>query len=1211
MSSLFRTINEFMSPDNWRDAQRYLEQHPELLDLETDRLMEGLAMAQADDKARERIEKHRKLLARCREVGTGAAFDEVINPPDSPKILLMRLMQALLTGDRESLRALITEHPEVLDRVQAKLPPGFSTELLKDLMDAAVAQDAQAAQALLSEHPDPIMNAVSRVMPEGIPPEVQRRLLESTDQEELRRIIAEYPQLERVTGRIAPPPGQGGLPQEAVIVPQGFELDMRRISLLEEAVADDPTAVLSTIEAYQRVLDRIGPGQHPDFRALVLSNLAHAYARLTVDASKADLKRAIEYYEQALEYWNADEHPYNYAQVHKGLGVVYLSQPSNNPAIDVPLAIASFEKALRFISDATPEMQLQYAEIQNNLGVAYADLPARVGNANLEKAINCYQEALRFRTPDVPALYAATQNNLGSAFAKLRTGDRLHNVERAIACYSEALRYSSPDTDRLGYAMINANLGSLYGDRLIGNPKDNLHKAIECFDNALRYQNVRTSAVAYANTQHSLGNAYRELAELEPGNNLARAITYYNEALRVFTPQEWPDYYAMVQNDLGNAYFDLPGDRQANLREAIARYEDSLRWRDSQAWPIERAMTLKNIGRAYASLEDGDLQANRARAVESYKSALKLLSPEAEPREWRQVNRALGDLQLSRQNWPAAWTAYSAAIAAGERSYQAGLSTESKAAEMSTNAALFRNAAFVATQLGRVEDALKILESGKTRLLAEALRLRVARPTGVPDEIWERYEEASKRVRALTMAPRESPNGQQDPIQGLMVLTTREEEATLANHALTDAVGRVREYDPLFLVDADHSAISNLLSDGRTAIISFCVTEAGTVAFVLHCNFPQLVEVVEVPGLRRRDLLDLLIVTDEVGEPVGGWLWDYFEYRRETAESRRDKRLRAWMDTMTRTLATLGKRLITPALAALPSGVERLVFLPTGTLFLLPLHAAPVGSDGALVCERYQVSYAPSMEVLTNCHSGSRLAHERKMYMVINPTDDPGLVFTGTEGAAIAQLFDEPTIRRGKSGTKRDVSRSAPGHSYVHFSCHGSYAWNDPPASGLILSDSTLTLSDLQQGMIDLTHTRLVSLSACETGVPDIARGSPDEYVGVPAGFLVAGVPCVISSLWAVPDISTALLLERFYYNHVSQAHDPCEALAEAQLWVRDLEVTEVLAYAKRRLNEPSAEENPYLWSYLHHYGELADRDAHARPFAHPYYWAAFSVNGL
>jgi CHAT domain-containing protein len=81
-----------------------------------------------------------------------------------------------------------------------------------------------------------------------------------------------------------------------------------------------------------------------------------------------------------------------------------------------------------------------------------------------------------------------------------------------------------------------------------------------------------------------------------------------------------------------------------------------------------------------------------------------------------------------------------------------------------------------------------------------------------------------------------------------------------------------------------------------------------------------------------------------------------------------------------------------------------------------------------------------------------------------------------------------------------------------------------------------LSLADLQNDIVDMFSARLVTLSACKTGITDVMIGSADEFVGLPAGFMLAGVPWVISSLWSVLDISTTILMQRFYSNHVVSA---------------------------------------------------------------------------
>ncbi|MCP4398626.1 MAG: CHAT domain-containing protein [bacterium] len=71
----------------------------------------------------------------------------------------------------------------------------------------------------------------------------------------------------------------------------------------------------------------------------------------------------------------------------------------------------------------------------------------------------------------------------------------------------------------------------------------------------------------------------------------------------------------------------------------------------------------------------------------------------------------------------------------------------------------------------------------------------------------------------------------------------------------------------------------------------------------------------------------------------------------------------------------------------------------------------------------------------------------------------------------------------------------------------------------------------------------------CETGMTEFQH-TPDEYIGLPTGFLQAGAPCVISTLWAVSDFTTTMLMERFYQNHLQKEMKIPEALRQAQLWL-------------------------------------------------------------
>lgn len=100
--------------------------------------------------------------------------------------------------------------------------------------------------------------------------------------------------------------------------------------------------------------------------------------------------------------------------------------------------------------------------------------------------------------------------------------------------------------------------------------------------------------------------------------------------------------------------------------------------------------------------------------------------------------------------------------------------------------------------------------------------------------------------------------------------------------------------------------------------------------------------------------------------------------------------------------------------------------------------------------------------------------------------------------------------------------------------------------------DGVLTAAEV--AAMDLQNTKLVVLSACETGVGKI-EGFEGVY-GLNRGFKLAGVDHLIVSLWEVPDKETMELMTLFY-NHLVTTGEPNTSFRNAQKEMRKLYPTQ------------------------------------------------------
>ncbi|HEX6202677.1 MAG TPA: CHAT domain-containing protein, partial [Thermoanaerobaculia bacterium] len=147
--------------------------------------------------------------------------------------------------------------------------------------------------------------------------------------------------------------------------------------------------------------------------------------------------------------------------------------------------------------------------------------------------------------------------------------------------------------------------------------------------------------------------------------------------------------------------------------------------------------------------------------------------------------------------------------------------------------------------------------------------------------------------------------------------------------------------------------------------------------------------------------------------------------------------------------------------------------------------------------------------------------------------------------AAVYSAFDFAASREAVLGG------ALAGYRIVHLATHGVLDRRTPSLSGLVFSlvdeagrprDGYLPLHEIYGLRLD---AELVVLSACHSGTGREMNG--EGLVGLTRGFLEAGVPRLVVSLWQVGDSGSAELMRRFYRAWLVGDETPVAALAEAQ----------------------------------------------------------------
>lgn len=838
------------------------------------------------------------------------------------------------------------------------------------------------------------------------------------------------------------------------------------------------------------------------------------------------------------------------------------------------------------IESASPRMYVYL----DKLGASLRDRYEALGRSeDLNEAAHCCQEAITLAPQDALSRTSCLVNWGACLRSRYSQSGRVEDLEETIRVYREAMDLVLPGSS--DQALVLNNLGvSLRNRYLLTRRLQDIDEAILCLQDAVRLTPAHSHDLP--RNLHNLANAlmgrYQEVGRAKDREG---AISAWHQAASSI-PVHFPNrerYLIGLGSALLSRYHETR--RIEDLNDAIGIYQQTINQAPSD-WP-DHSISYFALGvclqHKYA--QTGCLEQLEG-ATRFYRLACKL-GELRRPQDALNAASDWGRWAMERAAWADAAEAFTTALKVGHLLRRRQVRRSDKEYWLVEMKGIAPAAAYAQVRLGNSVDAAVAMENGRSMLLAEAIeqsRRDLDRlPTLGHAVLHARYQAALAERRRLEHPDAVIPGSR------LAAIEANETEFD----AVITAIRGVAGYADFF---AEPTFARIQAAAQEVPLLYIAATAAGGLALVVH---PGGVEPVWLDGLTEAALRTAIFGPND-DPALGGYLGAYDRWRSDRTH---DPAIHAaWHRALDDTTAWLWDVVMAPVVEHLvQAGVSEAVLIPGGLVGLLPLHAAwtpdasrPTGRCYALDSVTFR--YVPSATALAASQERTRRLAADGILAVDNP--DGSLAFSRQEvTAALSHFAPEHRLHlAGPSATLDAVQSAVAGAPVLHFSTHGWAGWTEPLQGGLLLADDAeLTLAALLD--MKLPDARLAVLSACETGVP--GTKVPDEVIGLPAGLLQAGVAGVAASLWAVNDLSTARLMERFYQAWLDEGLTPAAALCRAQRWLRDVTRQELGDYYASFIGRMADDEARHARAAIRWGGEPGER-----PYSHPYYWAAFTFTG-
>src|SRR5262245_60294629 len=863
--------------------------------------------------------------------------------------------------------------------------------------------------------------------------------------------------------------------------------------------------------------------------------------RLRKQGTAESLREAIAKYEEALSLWTA---------VSDGKG----QTKALSSIVEVCYALGEHRQALNYLNQSlllqrALKDQGGEATTLKDIGVIYA-------------ALGETQEALKYYLQSLPMLRdAGDRGGEASALNNIAVVFRvMGEPQQALAYFKQALSLQRAVGAPRGTALMLTNIGALYyrlGDA---------QQALDYYDKALPLRREAGDRAGEAITLTSIGAAHLSLGDPQ------LAMEYLKQALSLTEGGQSRPEEAQALTVLAAASSALGSKQQAleYLHRALAL------WRAIGERQGECSALIR-MGRIYR--EQGAPQL----ASKYLEEALKLARDIGEAgsgavalADIARVERDLGDLDQALNRIETALNQV--------ETLRARIRAEDL--RVSFLASRHSDYEFYIDLLMRLHErrpsagydalAFEASERARGRNLLEALSAaRADIRQGVDPLLLERQRSLQRQINAKELLRMQMVGGNQIEKSALI---EKELRALLAEHK--EAQGQMLIQSPRYAALPDPvplklEEIQRQSLDRETLLLEYALGEERSFLWAVT---PTSLRVYTLP--RRSEI-------EAVALRAYGLLIK--------------SNLRQYTGSSELAAAELSRMILGPVAAEL--GRKRLVIVSDGVLQYAPFGALPnPGAAGArapkwrpLIVD-HEVIYLPSASVLATMRR--ELSERRRAARTVAVFSDP--VFNAEDPRVKQARIDGAKANGDESKTEPDLARSAketglpsferltyprkeaeaivalapPEQGFkaldfsasratvmntgldqyriVHFATHGLLNSRSPELSGIVLS-LVDEAGRAQEGFLRAyeiynlkLNAELVVLSACSTALGKEIKG--EGLAGLTRGFMYAGTPRVIASLWNVRDEATAELLKRFYRNMLIGQSSPAAALREAQI---------------------------------------------------------------